>query len=149
ALGVAEVQRLGARLIAQRLPLQMRRDREDLQTVGSHQLHPLLRVRLRSPVVVAATQVQFPARLLPAIEARVGHELQPFALVHVAELASHQADLMKRPLAVAVFRRLLEPHVCFLSSERSQGEIATRADYTVPAADRKRPPRKSALPLAA
>src|SRR5207302_5632834 len=94
----------------------------DLQAVASRQLDSLLCVGLRPPVVIAATQVQLPARLFPAVETRVGHELQPFALVHIAELPSHQADLMKRSLAVAVFGGLLEPHVCFLSSERSQGE---------------------------
>src|SRR5262249_29106705 len=67
-------------------------------------------VLLGAGVGVAAVQVELPARLLPAVEAGVGDELDPPLHRHVAELPAHQPDLVVGILAVAVRLGLLEAH---------------------------------------
>ncbi len=97
-----ELQRLGARLIAQHLALKMRGDGEDFQPVLLGEIDALLGVGRGAGVGVALAQVQLPARFFPAVEAGVRDELDPARLRHVAELAADQADLVVRPLAEAV-----------------------------------------------
>ena len=103
-LAADELQRLGARLVAQRLALQMRGDGEDFQAVLLGQVDALLGIGLGAGVGVALAQVEFPAGFFPAVEAGVLHELHPFVHRHVAELAANQADLMIRALAEAMCR---------------------------------------------
>ena len=85
-------------------------DGEDFQAVLLGQVDAFLGVGLGAGVGVAAVEIEFPARLFPAVEAGLCDELEPFVHRHVAELAANQADLMIRSLAVAMRRRLLEAH---------------------------------------
>ena len=112
-LAADELQRLGARLVAQGLALQVGGDGEDFQAVLLGQLDPLLGVRLGPGVGAAAVQVELPARLFPAVEAGVLEELQPLVHRHVAELAADQADLVVRSLAEAMLGGLLVAHAIF------------------------------------
>src|SRR5206468_5929937 len=100
----------GARLVAQRLALEVRGDREDFQAVLAGQLIALLGVRFGPGVGGAASQVQLPARFFPSVETHVLDELQPFVHRHVAKLPAHQADLMVRALAETMLGSLLETH---------------------------------------
>ena len=70
-LAADEVQRLGARLVAEHLALQVGGDGEDFQPVLLGQVDALLGVGGGAGVGVALAQVEFPARLLPAVEAGV------------------------------------------------------------------------------
>src|SRR5262249_2435164 len=140
ALVAAEVERLGAGLVAEALALQVRRHREDLQAVPTGQLGAFLRIGRRPLVVVAAAQVELPAGLLPAVEAGLGDEREPVLLGDAAELAAHQADLMIRRLAEAMLAGLFEAHDVVLSLWRRGGSDET--DYTAAAAVRKRGPEK-------
>src|SRR5262249_39671551 len=119
--GSDELERLGARLVAQRLSLKVDRDREDFQAVLLRQVDALLGVRLGAGVAAALAQVEFPARLFPAVEAGLLHELQPLAELDVAELAAHQADLVVRPFAEAMLRRLFVAHDVSLFPVKSWG----------------------------
>ncbi len=109
-LAADELQRLGARLVAEGLALQVRGDGEDFQAVLLGQVDALLGIRLGAGVGVAAGQVELPARFFPAVEAGVLDELDPLLHRHVAELAADQADLVVRAFAVAVRVGLLEAH---------------------------------------
>ncbi len=64
-----ELQRLGARLVAQHLALEVRGDGKDLQPVFLRQVDALRGVGGGAAVGVALAQVQLPACLLPAVEA--------------------------------------------------------------------------------
>src|SRR5262249_54099986 len=98
------------RLVAEYLPLKVRRDREDFEAVGLRHVHALLRVRGRAGVGVALPQVEFPRGFFPAIKARVGDELDPLGFGDVPELPANQPDLVVAALAVLVLRSLLETH---------------------------------------
>ncbi len=139
-LGIAaqELEGLHARLIAQHLALKVSGDREDFQAVLLRQGHALLGVGGGAVFGVAAAEIQLPARLLPAVEASLRDELQPVCFRHIAELATHQTDLMIRQLAEAVLRCLLESHDdgpftgCLELPRRR-----TVVDYTATSADGK------------
>ena len=70
-LAADELQRLGARLIAQGLALQVGGDGEDFQAVLLGQVDAFLGVGLGAGVGVALVEVEFPARFFPAVEAGV------------------------------------------------------------------------------
>ena len=72
-----ELQRLGAGLVAQGLALQVGGDGEDFQAVLLGQVDALLGVGLGAGVGGAAVEVEFPAGLLPAVEAGVLEKLAP------------------------------------------------------------------------
>src|SRR5262249_849767 len=105
-----EVQRAGAGFVAKNLALQVRGNGKDFQTVLLGEAEAFFRIPFRTGVAVALAEVQLPARLLPAVEAGVGEELDPLLHVHVAELAADQADLVVRPLTETMTLGLLESH---------------------------------------
>jgi hypothetical protein len=105
-----KVERLGRRLVAEVLALEVGGDGEDFQAVLLGEIHPLLRVGGGPAVGVALAQVEFPGGLFPAVEAGVLHELDPRVLRHGAELPADETDLVVIPLAVAVGGGLLESH---------------------------------------
>jgi hypothetical protein len=77
-------------------------------------LDALASIRFGAGVGTAPTKIEFPTRLFPAIEAGILDEFEPSFHGHVAELATHQADLMVGSFAVTMFRGLPEAHVvCF------------------------------------
>src|SRR5262249_6147088 len=137
-LAADELQGLGAGLVAEGLPLQVGGDGEDLQAVPLGQVHALPGVGLGPLVGGATAQVQLPARLLPAVELGVLDELNPLVHRHVAELPATQPDLVVRPLAEAMLRRLLVAHGCLSFPSRSAQETVTAADYNAVSAGRKR-----------
>src|SRR5262249_48515119 len=103
---------------AERLTLQMCGDGENLQAVFLRQIDAFPGVCFGATIVTAAPQIQFPARLLPAIEAAFLQKLQPFVHRHVAELSADQANLMVGPLAVPVLSSLLVTHRCIFPFRR-------------------------------
>src|SRR5262245_5132683 len=105
-----EVERLGRRLVAEALALEVRGDRKDLQPVPLGQIDALLGVGGGPGVRVALAQVELPAGLLPAVEAGVLDELQPLAFGDIPELSADEADLVVRAFAEAVLSGLLEAH---------------------------------------
>ena len=112
-----ELQRLRRGLVTQRLPLEVRGDGEDLEPALLGLRHPALGVGLGTAVGVALGEVELPGGLLPAVEARVGDEVEPGVLGDVAELAADKADLVVRTLAAAVCFRLVEAHRAYLRGD--------------------------------
>src|SRR5262249_50607917 len=95
---------------AEGLALKVHRHGEDLQTVLFGQIDPLFGIGFSAPVTVTLAQLEFPARLLPAVEAGILQELQPLVHGNVAELAANEADLVVRSPAIAVRGGLLVAH---------------------------------------
>ena len=135
-LAADELKRLGARLIAQRLALQVGGDGEDFQAVLLRLVDALLGIGRGAGVGVAAAEVEFPAGFFPAVEAGFLHEFQPLVLRHVAELAADQADLMVGAFAEAVLGRLMKTHVA-VPLFAGIGENPGDAAMTIPAGRRK------------
>jgi hypothetical protein len=89
-----EYERLGRRLVPEGLPEQMRGDAEDYEAAVTGQRNPLRGGGLHAGGGVAIGEVELPGRLLPAVEAGIGDEIEPFRFGDVAKLSANEADQM-------------------------------------------------------